>query len=106
MKNLQERFYQEMVNNITQLWDINNVNKCENIDLSLPNFNKTIHEKKLPKLVYKINLQNGTSVNCKETNSSFKDFVKYLSKITLQTLLENKNPKMKSSFSDLYIYKN
>tara|TARA_R100000655_G_scaffold109896_1_gene166227 strand:- start:8569 stop:8889 length:321 start_codon:yes stop_codon:yes gene_type:complete len=106
MNNLQERFYDEMIKNITQLWDINNSNKCKNIDLSLPNFSKTIHDKKLPELVYKINLQNGTSVDCEETNSSFKDFLAHLSKVTLQTLLENKNPKMKSSFSDLYIYKN
>lgn len=106
MNNLEQRFYAEMIKNITQLWDINNSDKCKKIHLRLPNFSKTIYDKKLPKLVYRIYLKNGTSVHCEETNSSFKDFVKYLSKVTLQTLLENKNPKMKSSFSDLYIYKN
>jgi len=86
MKDLEYRFLKQIKQSIKLLWDINNNVKCTEVNITVPNFHKDVHENKSLNLVYIIDLEDGKSVHHSLVTESFGNFVNYLSKMTIECL--------------------
>ena len=88
MNNLQSRFKLEMSKTILLLWNLNNDEQCNRVDISLPNFDKLIYENKMPELIYTIRFSSGKVIHKNDVQKSLKDFTTYLSKKTIECLTQ------------------
>lgn len=88
MKNLREKFSFELKQRILLLWNINHNDKCEKVDLGLPNFYDVLNDNKQPLAIYTLHLESGKKVNKDDLTSSFKEYIDYLSNKTIECLTE------------------
>lgn len=90
MSNLREKFQSELKQRILLLWNVNNNDKCNKVDLGLPDFYDVVYNKKSPKPIYCLHLESGKQVNKSDLKSCFIEYVDYLSDKTIECLRQTK----------------
>lgn len=88
MNNLESKFTIQMKKSILLLWNLNNDEQCNRVDISSPNFQKLIYENKMPKLIYTIHLSSGKVIHKNNVQKSFRDFTAHISKQTIKCLIK------------------